>query len=109
SGGAVHVLLGNHDQYMLRTNPSRANPEHIQALNRMGGYQGAFAADTVIGHWLRQQPVVLKLGSVLFAHAGISPAVADTGLSIAEMNDSMKAYWSMPAPVPNSHALDAVL
>lgn len=109
SGGAVHVLLGNHDQYMLRTNPSRANPEHIQALNRMGGYQGAFAADTVIGHWLRQQPVVLKLGSVLFAHAGISPAVADTGLSIAEMNDSMKAYWSMPAPVPSSHALDAVL
>lgn len=109
SGGAVHVLLGNHEQYMLRTNPTRANPVHIYALNRMGGYARAFSSDTVIGHWLRQQPVLLKLGSVLFAHAGISPEVVRSDLSIAEINDAMRKYWTESASVMRSPAFDAVL
>lgn len=110
AGGAVHVVLGNHEQYMLRTNPSRAHPEHIYALNRMGGYAQAFASDTVIGHWLRQQPVVLKLGSVLFVHGGISRQVADTGLSIEQLNAAMRGYWTQPTGTSRrSTRLDAVL
>lgn len=110
AGGAVHVLLGNHEQYMLRTNPARANREHIHALNAMGGYRQAFAADTVIGHWLRRQPVLLKLGPVLFAHAGISPEVARSGLSIEQLNAAMQAYWNTtPGEQHRSAAFDAVL
>ncbi|HEX7046670.1 MAG TPA: metallophosphoesterase [Gammaproteobacteria bacterium] len=110
SGGAVHVVLGNHDQYMLRTNPSKANRDHIYALNMMGGYQQAFADETVIGHWLRQQPVLLKLGSVLFAHGGVSPDVVRSGLSVEEINSAMKAYWNTPREKQQrSAALDAVL
>ena len=110
AGGAVHVVLGNHEQYLLRTNPTRANPEHLHALNMMGGYRQAFAADTVIGHWLRRQPVALKLGSVLFVHGGVGPAVARSGLSVGQLNDAMRAYWARTA---TGHApsatLDAVL
>lgn len=110
AGGAIHVLLGNHEQYMLRTNPARANHDHIRALNAMGGYQQAFAVDTVIGHWLRRQPVLLKLGPVLFAHAGISPEVARSGLSIEQLNAAMKTYWNTePDNQRRSAALDAVL
>lgn len=110
AGGAVHVVLGNHEQYMLRTNPSRAHPEHIYALNRMGGYARAFAQDTVIGHWLRQQPVALKLGSVLFVHGGIGPQVAGTGLSIEQLNAAMRGYWTRPVGTQaRSAPLDAVL
>lgn len=110
SGGAVHVVLGNHDQYMLRTNPSKANRDHIYALNMMGGYQQAFADDTVIGHWLRQQPVLLKLGSVLFAHGGVSPDVVRSGLSIEAINSAMQAYWNTPpSKRQRSAALDAVM
>lgn len=108
SGGALHVLLGNHDQYMLRTNPSRANPDHLHALNAMGGYRDAFAADTMIGEWLRQQPVALKLGDVVFVHAGISPQVVRTGLSIPQLNAAMRDYWNDDDHAP-SPALDAVL
>jgi hypothetical protein len=110
AGGAVRVLLGNHEQYMLRTNPSKANPEHLLAMNRMGGYREAFSGDTVIGAWLRRQPVLVKLGPVLFAHAGISPQVASSGLAIAQLNAAMADYWDMPpADVPHTAALDAVL
>src|SRR3546814_17554986 len=39
AGGAVHVVLGNHEQYMLRANTSRANADHLHELNAMGGYR----------------------------------------------------------------------
>src|SRR3546814_19790714 len=96
---------------MLRTNPARANAEHLHALNAMGGYRHAFAADTMIGEWLRQQPVALKLGSVLFVHGGVSPQVARTGLTVDQLNAAMQDYWNDKAPHPPSPSpgLDVVL
>ena len=109
AGGAVHVLLGNHEQYLLRGNVSRAHPEYRYALQQLGGYAEAFSADSVLGAWLRQQPVVLKLGSVLFVHAGISPQVANGSLSIDVLNRTMHDYWYTASPRQHTAALDAVL
>src|SRR3546814_14939812 len=75
----------------------------------MGGYRHAFAADTMIGEWLRQQPVALKLGSVLFVHGGISPQVARTALTVDQLNAAMQDYWNDNAPHPPSPGLYAVL
>lgn len=111
AGGAVHVLLGNHEQYLLRGNISRADPEYRYALQQLGGYAHGFSADSVLGEWLRRQPVVLKLGSVLFTHGGISPQVADSGLSIEAMNTAMRDYWRSAGSAAANHsaAWDAVL
>jgi len=94
---------------MLRTNPSRANADHLHALNAMGGYRHAFTADTMIGDWLRKQPVALKLGTVMFVHGGISPQVARTGLTVAQLNAAMQDYWNQAGTHPSSPGLDAVL
>jgi hypothetical protein len=106
-GGAVHVLLGNHEQYMLRGNMSRANREHIHTAERMGGFVQAFGADTVLGAWLRRQPVILQAGKVVLTHGGISPQVAASGLSGEQLNEAQRRYWQGPAT--QSAALDAVL
>ncbi|MET1023618.1 MAG: metallophosphoesterase [Pseudoxanthomonas sp.] len=95
AGGAVHVVLGNHEQYALQGNVSRANAEHRYALNAMGGYAAAFGADTVIGHWLREQPVALRLGRVLFVHGGISPDMLASGLDVDGLNRAMRDYWRL--------------
>lgn len=92
-GGAVHLVLGNHEQYMLQGNLSRANREHIYTLEQLGGQVAAFSADTVLGHWLRQQPVVIQAGDLLITHGGISPDVAASGLSVPQLNDAMRRYW----------------
>src|SRR3546814_16688011 len=63
----------------------------------------------MIGEWLRQQPVTLKLGSVLFVHGGISPRVARTGLDVGQLNAAMQDYWNDTDPHPPSPGLDAVL
>lgn len=111
ASGAVHVLLGNHEQYLLRGNVSRAHPEYRYALQRLGGYAQAFSGDSVLGEWLRQQPVALQLGPVLFTHGGISPEVADAGFSVPAMNEAMRGYWRMTgsATAHRSAALDAVI
>lgn len=116
AGGAVHVVLGNHEQYLLRGKVRRTHPEYRYALQQMGGFDAAFAADTMLGAWLRKLPVVLRLGSVLFVHGGVSPQTAQSGLSIVQLNDAMRGYWQARDKKPadgevmqRSVALDAVL
>jgi hypothetical protein len=106
-GGGVHVLLGNHEQYMLRGNMSRANREHIHTAERMGGFSQAFGADTVLGAWLRRQPVILQAGRVVVTHGGISPQVIASGLSLAQLNAAQRRYWQ--GMTESSPGLDAVL
>lgn len=106
-GGAVHVLLGNHEQYMLLGNTSRAHREHIHTMVQMGGERQAFGPDTVLGAWLRMQPVALRAGDVLLTHAGISADVAAKGVTLEEMNHAMRMYWRGTA-LPGS-ALEAAI
>jgi hypothetical protein len=107
AGGALHLVLGNHEQYVLAANISRAHPDHRHALQALGGYAEPFARDTVLGDWLRSRPVALQLGEVLFVHGGISPAVLDRGLSVNALNAASRAYWSGANATPTP-ALDSV-
>ncbi|MCZ8321479.1 MAG: metallophosphoesterase [Novosphingobium sp.] len=108
AGGAVHYVLGNHEQYILRGNISRANAEHLYGLRQLGGVNTMFAGDSVLGQWLRSQPVALKLGDTLFVHGGISPEVVRSGVTLAELNVASRAYFARPVPAAApSPALDA--
>jgi len=107
AGGAVHLLLGNHEQYLLRGNTSRANRDHLYALTKMGGQAAAFGPDTLIGQWLRQQPVIIKSGRTVIVHGGVNPLVADAGFTISKLNSAMRRYWS--GERPTRAELDAVI
>jgi hypothetical protein len=107
AGGALHVVLGNHEQYLLRGNTSRANRDHLHALSRMGGQVAAFGPDTVIGQWLRLQPVIIKSGKTVITHGGVSALVADAGFTVNNLNSAMRRYWS--GDMPAKADLDAVI
>ncbi|WP_313035518.1 metallophosphoesterase [Massilia alkalitolerans] len=107
AGGTVHLVLGNHEQYVLRGNISRANRDHLHALTRMGGHVDAFGPDTLIGHWLRLQPVIIKSGSTVITHGGVNPMVADAGFTLNHLNSAMRRYWS--GDMPGKAELDAVI
>lgn len=97
AGGSVHTLLGNHEQYVLLGRVKSVHPDHAHGARQLGGIKAAFASDTVLGAWLRRQPVLVKLGPVMFAHGGISPELAAQKLSIAQINAAMAAYWRAEA------------
>ncbi|MCC2958764.1 metallophosphoesterase [Massilia sp. IC2-477] len=107
AGGAVHLVLGNHEQYLLRGNTSRANRDHLYALTRMGGQAQAFGADTVIGRWLRLQPVIIKTGRTVITHGGVNPLVADAGFTVNNLNSAMRRYWM--GDMPGKGELDAIV
>ncbi|WP_447763453.1 metallophosphoesterase [Sphingopyxis panaciterrae] len=88
AGGALHVLLGNHESMNLRGDRRFLHPRYPQAASILGrpDYGELLAPDSVLGNWLRTRPAVLKLGDMLFLHGGISPAIVDAKLSIPDLN-----------------------
>jgi hypothetical protein len=106
AGGAVHLLLGNHEAMRMLGDLRYVAPgeykafvtDQSEAVKRsvagnlpkekreqflketpLGEIEMrvAFGRQGPYGQWLRTLPVVIKIDGVLFLHGGISPATAD--------------------------------
>lgn len=93
AGGKVHMMVGNHEQYLLQGKLKSAHPEHVYSAQQLGGYTNIYASDTIIGDWLRKQAVIARFGKVLFAHGGINPAFVQNTNSVEDINQTMWDYW----------------
>lgn len=91
AGGAVHLLLGNHEQYGFAHKIISVEAEHLWAIEKIMGYDKALSNDTILGAWLRDKDVLLKLNNVLFAHGGISPQFLEMNMSLDEINKKHKS------------------
>ncbi|MEO8063551.1 MAG: metallophosphoesterase [Pseudomonadota bacterium] len=93
AGGAVHLLLGNHEIMALRGDLRYLNAKYAQTSTLLGveTYSQLFDVRSVLGQWLRTRPAVLKLNDSLYLHGGVSPALADRKLTLAEINDGVRA------------------
>lgn len=90
-GGNVHVLLGNHDMMNLRGDLRYIENKYNFTTNALGiSYRELFGVDSELGKWLRTKNTIVKIGKKLFVHAGLSKDVAETNLSIQEINDKMR-------------------
>ncbi len=117
AGGAVHMLLGNHEvarmlgdlrfvapgEYEAFTTSNSeevrrrfiesakvADPARLLAETPLGWLElrSAFGRTGEYGKWLRTHDTVVKLNGVLFVHGGISPAVAP--MSCDEINATVR-------------------
>lgn len=107
AGGALHILLGNHEAMVLRGDLRYLHPRYPQSATILGAsdYAALFGGDSILGEWLRSRPAVLKLGDMLFLHGGISPAIVDAKLRIDDLNAGIRTALGTPAAA--SKALDA--
>lgn len=86
-GGKVHFILGNHDIMNLEGDfryvqeKFFANSKHLNL-----DYKEWVSENSEIGKWLSSKNTIEKIGNYLFVHAGISPKVINTGLSINDIN-----------------------
>jgi len=115
AGGAVHVLLGNHEVMRMLgdlryTTPgeyeafttsrseeirsaylerAKAANDPVTAMPPLGFVEMrlAFGQDGRYGKWLRTLNAVLAINGIVFVHGGISPAVA--GLSCDAINETV--------------------
>ena len=111
-GGAVHLLLGNHEvmrmlgdlrfvtpgEYQAFVTPQSAETrrafvqatkaEEVAAPLGMAELRLAFGPDGEYGKWLRELDTVVKINGVVFLHGGVSPGVAN--LSCEAINSTVR-------------------
>jgi hypothetical protein len=100
-GGGLHLVLGNHEAMVMNGDLRYLHPRYLETARVFGlrSYSQLFGTETLLGRWLRTRPTVLKIDDQLFLHAGVSRALADSGMTLAEINASVRALLSGSLPV----------
>lgn len=92
AGGKVHFILGNHEVMNLSGYFDYVRNKYKENAQLMGEDYALWYDDrSELGRWLRTKNAVEKIGDYVFCHGGISPALADTRLSLSEINQIARA------------------
>ena len=92
-GGVVHFILGNHEILSLEGSPNYAADKYIALAqeyfgeeNKKKAYHSLMDKNRELVRWLKTKNAVEKIGNTLFVHAGISPQLINSRLSIVQIN-----------------------
>ncbi|MCU4156187.1 metallophosphoesterase [Carboxylicivirga sp. A043] len=89
AGGKVHYLLGNHDVMVLNGDLRYIHDKYKTVAEQTGlSYAQLFAHNSLMGQWLRNCPVVLRINNIIFNHAGLSMAMVNSGQTIDKINNT---------------------
>ncbi|MFL6548825.1 MAG: metallophosphoesterase [Povalibacter sp.] len=93
AGGAVHLVLGNHEVMILRGDLRYLNAKYRATAQALGvsSYSELFGADSVLGQWLRSKPAMLKINRMLFLHGGVSPELIARRFTLSQVNSTIRA------------------
>ena len=92
AGGKVHYLLGNHEYLVLRDDQRYLHPKYVYTASFFDqDLRKLFAANTVLGRWLRSKSTIIKINDFVFLHGGIHQQFLDLDLSLEQANDEFRA------------------
>ena len=87
AGGKLHFILGNHEVINLQGTTAYVRRKYLENAEVIGeDYKSWFDQNSELGRWLRTKNTIEKIGDYAFCHGGISPEMARTRLSIADIN-----------------------
>jgi len=106
-GGRVDYVLGNHEAMLMRGDTRDADVKYELLARRLNtSIPGLYGPKTEIGRWMRRKPAMVRIDSVLFTHGGVSPALVDQDLSLAEINEGVRAGLRQPLAVHADSTLE---
>ena len=87
AGGAVHLLLGNHEQMVLSGDLRYISEKYrkVEAIT-VTKYHDLYSGASVLGRWLRAKPIMITINDILFVHAGVSPQLIQKNMKIKHVN-----------------------
>ena len=95
AGGYVHYILGNHEIMNMANEIDYVNERYIQHAQLMNKpYMQLFGPNAEIGRWLATKNVVERVGNTLFTHAGISGYMNLLNLSLKELNEITRPFYT---------------
>jgi hypothetical protein len=97
AGGAVHMVLGNHEIMVLTGDLSYVADKYRLMFSRLHiDYSSLFGKRTVLGQWLRTKNTIVKINGHLFVHAGLSPSIPESGLDMHQINQNVRYFLNHP-------------
>jgi hypothetical protein len=96
AGGAVDVLLGNHEIMTLVGDTSYLSDKEAMVAKQHGTCYACLydIRTSVLGRWLASKPAVLKINDAVFVHGGVTPLFG--ALGIGRLNDAVYDYLREP-------------
>lgn len=92
AGGRVHLLLGNHEAMVMGGDLRYTAPLYVDAPAGMPSVVDRFGPEDELGRWIRSKPALIRIGSILFVHGGLSPDLAARGLSVDRINTDLRTH-----------------
>ena len=87
AGGRVHFVLGNHEEMNMRGDNRHAVAKYKTVAQFMQvPVKKLYGKNTEFGRWLRTRNIMVKIGSTIFTHGGISPQFAVNKIPIKKVN-----------------------
>jgi len=109
-GGMVHLLLGNHEPMIFNDDIRYITDDYYALCDNLGlNYPGLFDESSVLGHWLRQKPVVLRINQFTLMHAGISPELYNLELEADTINMIVREYLNNAESLRNAETRKMIL
>jgi hypothetical protein len=97
SGGKVHYLLGNHEVMDLMDDYRFVDIRYKILAYKSGiRLDDFYSNQTEFGAWLRTKNTIIKLGDIIFVHAGISDSILNRNLSITRINNIVRQSIASP-------------
>ncbi len=94
AGGAVHLLPGNHETMVLRGDLRYLHPDYLQVADKLQTRIPAlYGENTILGAWLRQLPLFVRINDTLFVHGGISEEFAQQQADNNRLQQEFGQSW----------------
>lgn len=95
AGGYIHYILGNHEIMNMSNDLGYVNERYTQHAALMNEpYMQLFGPNAEIGRWLATKNIAERIGHILFTHGGISSYVNSLSISLKELNELTRPYYT---------------
>ena len=93
NGGTLFFTLANHEIMELQGDTRYLNNNYLLLTSKNNTtYRELFGTESILGLWLRRQHTVVRIGNILFSHAGISPVLVKNKIQINEINSLINRF-----------------
>jgi len=95
AGGYLHFILGNHEIMNMSNDLGYVQEKYLQHAQLMNTpYMRLFGAIAELGRWLATKNTVERIGKTLFMHGGFSGYMNQLNISLKDLNDITRAYYT---------------
>ena len=96
-GGSVHFIIGNHELKNMQGDYGASAEKYLAIGNILGKVQSElYNPNSFLGKWISSKNALELINGNLFAHGGIHPDVANSKLSLDEINQVIQSNYYKP-------------